>query len=112
MRKIYGLVFAIFCCAAGYAAEPDLIRPEISFENVKAILNRHGYEVDALKYGFAIVARDPDVKLDFAPIDRDITLVISYRKSTKQVLALTLYFFPPKPMPKEKRVIVHRRVRK
>jgi hypothetical protein len=49
---------------------------------VKATLQKHGYEVDTLKYGLAMVASEANNKLEFCPIDSGITLVIEYRAST------------------------------
>ena len=73
----------------------DTITPGMSLTAVKNTLRRHGYLVDARKYGLAIADDDKQNSLEFCRIDDDITLVIAYRTRTDKVLSLGVYFIPP-----------------
>jgi len=75
-------------------AQADAISPGVKLETAKKTLQRHGYDVDALKYGLSIVSLDKNIALDFCRIDDDITLVLSFDRRTDRITSLSLYFIP------------------
>jgi hypothetical protein len=93
MRFAILLVFLALCRPLS-ADGADAIAPGMSLAAVKNTLHRHGYPVDARKYGMAIAADDKQTSLEFCRIDDDITLVIAYRTRTDKVLSLGVYFVP------------------
>jgi hypothetical protein len=103
-----------FLCALAFIGFPlsmsgaESIKPGMQLNVVKETLNRFGYEVDARKHGFTIVASDKDSALDFCHIDEDITLVLTYERQTQKVSSLDLYFWPDSP--KSKRQVISRDV--
>lgn len=90
----FALTTAIFWLALAPTAFATKIAPGMKLEAVKTILQKHGYEVDALKYGLAIASDDQNIALDFCRIDSEITLVMNYDLRDEAVTALEFYFIP------------------
>jgi hypothetical protein len=88
--------------SAAIAAGSNSIAPGTGLPDATAILSRHGHEVDASKYGLAMVATNPNHDLTFCQLDEAITLVIAYDKKTKAITRLDLTIIP-KRIPKAKR---------
>lgn len=100
---LIGLSCPLSACGA------ESISPGMSFPTVEETLSKHGYEVDALKYGLAMDTDDKKTALEFCRIDKNITLVLEFETDTKEVLALDLYFFPDQRIPKKYHQTVIRR---
>jgi hypothetical protein len=96
------LCFA-FCCRAALGSPAETIKPGISFDVTKSILQKHGYEVDP-HYPLAM-APPKGQALEFCPIDKNIILLIKYGQSTQQVVSLGIAFVPDHPMNKDQRVV-------
>ena len=90
----FALTAAILVLALSSPAFATKIAPGMKFKAVKTALQKHGYEVDAQKYGLAIASEDENKVLDFCRIDADITLVVDYDLRDEVVTALELYFIP------------------
>jgi hypothetical protein len=94
MRPIL-VAFLTLCFALHATAnEPDAIAPGTALDAAKAIFRKHGFEVDASKYGVAMASRDPNNRLEFCPLDPEITLLIEYQASTGLIKALKLVVIP------------------
>ncbi len=90
----FALTAAILVLALSSPAIAEKIAPGMKFQAVKTALQKHGYEVDARKYGLAIISKDQNEVLDFCSIDSDITLVVGYDRRDEVVTALELHFIP------------------
>jgi len=101
----FALTAAILVLALSSPAFATKIAPGMKFKAVKAILEKHGYEVDARKYGGAMAADDKNIALDFSPIDANITLVVGYDRRDNVVITLDLYFTPEDPTSKTSSVV-------
>jgi hypothetical protein len=109
MRLFLAALFIAFSCSQVRAAPPDSIKPGVTLAAAKATLSKHGFEMDAKKYGLAMVADDQRNELEFCPLDRNLTLIIEYRASTNLVESLAVLFISERA-PKSKRNDVSLRV--
>lgn len=101
----FASIGALLWLALSPPAFATKIAPGMKFDVVKAVLETHGYEVNARKYGGAMAADDKNIVLDFCPIDADITLVIGYDRRDNAVMTLDLYFTPERPTSKTSSVV-------
>jgi len=56
MRTIFSLLILALTNSAAAADKPDVIKPGMTFKELKAALVAHDYEVDAQKYGLAMAS--------------------------------------------------------
>ena len=101
----FALTAAILVLALSSPAFAEKIAPGMEFKAVKAVLEKHGYEVNARKYGGAMAADDKNIALDFCPIDANIMLVVGYDRRDSAVMTLDLYFTPDRPTSKTSSVV-------
>lgn len=97
LRNILTLIAMLYCSSAALATEVVGIKPGMSLKDVKSVLQMHGYEVDAKKFGMAMASDDKDVELEFCPIDSGIVLIIDYKVSTGMVVSMSVFSFPTGP---------------
>ncbi len=106
MRIPSALVVLCIWLSPVVAAESDAIQPSMLFAEVKATLEKHRYEVDAVKYGLSIESGRKDEILDFCQLDAQATLVIGYSRSTKKVRSLDIWYAPDAPKSQRRNVIL------
>jgi hypothetical protein len=111
MRLFIILALALLWSSRVSAGDVDSIEPGMPLNEVKAALVRHGYGVGP-KHGGAYASDRKNIALEFCTIDARTTLIISYEKTSKQVISLDVYFYPAKRLPKSERQEVQRKARK
>ncbi len=91
---VLGLMLPLFPISARAA---DSIAPGMNLAVAVESLKKHGYEVNTLKYGLAMAPSDDETDLEFCRIDDEVTLVIAFDRSTKQITSMDIYVFPDNP---------------
>jgi hypothetical protein len=87
MRTILAVLVLLCACMPLCARGQDSISPGARLSTVKSTLQKHGYEVNSVKYGLAMAA-PKNHGLEFCRIDDNITLVIQYELATQKVTSL------------------------
>lgn len=81
-------------CSIVLGSESNTIAPGMDLISVKQIAQKVGREYGAYKHGLAMTAAEDNQSLEFVRIDSATTLVISYLKSTAEVISLQIVIIP------------------
>lgn len=107
-RQVFALVL-LCACSRALADTSDSIKPGTSLSAATETLKKFGYDADPAKHQLAMIATDPANELAFCPLDEDITLVMEYQKSTKNLVSLSVAVIP-EHKPKSQRAQFNRAV--
>ncbi len=94
MRLILAICFALLLFRSPVACAIETVEPGTRLDAATEIMRKHGYDVDARKYGLAMSARDREHALEFCRIDANTTLVMEYRLSNRKIDSLGVEIIP------------------
>jgi hypothetical protein len=90
MRFIHAALLLAICTTPSLANSRNLIGRGTNLATAKDTLHKHGFEMDAAKHGLAMVTNDKRNELTFCALDQNLTLVIEYRRKTKEIQSLAV----------------------